>query len=444
MKKYFAITCIVLSASSVFFFAQAQVDEDPLTAAEKAAFEKYRTAVRNIVAAPIDAEYARIIAENKAKPLNDPTRLTEAELSKIRVSMETAKKATQILVNNEFGEMCVSIENGVAQCKIDGNMKETMKNIAIMQAQAAALKGEKGVEEITKITQSFLTRSIAASKSEMFQATLAAASAEVRGGQAKLDGVIRNADLQIKYTAWLINSPLNFFGIGQGKLAAGQAAVLAGGDVAQRLAAIAQDVKGLQSTLARLQTAIAAGKLSAEQIARLQATGEEFANRLRTNGQAIIDILNSKAVKAAIAGDAAAARGLQNMITQAEQSLGMIDNALEQLHSEAAQAQLKALADAFKTPADISRPLYEQLPQFQKPKSPTGGATTNPVKLEAPEVPVRADPAPAPVRPPAPIRALVGNTITFIDANNPQYRYAGRSVYDRATGQTIPVFELQR
>lgn len=387
MKKYFAIACVVCFASSVLFSAQAQGFVDPLDAAEKAAFEKYRTAINTIVNGRVDVEYNAIVYANAKKALDDKSRLSEEELNKIRVSLEAAKKASKIVIHDNFGEMCVAIENGVARCSVGPQAKEMMANIAAMQAQAAVVKGEKGVDEISKITQAYLAKWIAANKAKDFQNTLGAAVAEVQGGQRMLGGAIRNAELQIMYTAWLINSPLNFFGIGQAQLAAGQSVLPLGRDILDRLARVRQNIKDIQSILAEVQAGLAGGTMTPERLESLQKSAEAIANRLAKNGSEILAILNDQRIAAAVAGDRDKAKQLADMIIKGEQSLGMAASAIQQFHSEEARAQMKALAESFRVPTDISRPLHEQLPQLKPQHKPPAGSSGNPVKFDPPQTP---------------------------------------------------------
>ena len=454
MKKYFAIFLVAFSASSVFSFtavlpvyADDKLPQDPLELELELSAQKYKAAILSS-GALFDQQYKLMVEANAKKPIGSPARLTDDELKKIKESMDAAKKAVQIVIARETGALCENLGKDIAACKLNENVKETIKQIAIVHAQAAAARGELSVEELTRLTTAYLTRWIALSKTTGFQETLADAGGKVTGGQRQLAAALRNGELQAMYAAPFINSPFNFFGLGRLRLSAGQQALLMGAGMQAHLSAIAQNLSGLQSVLMQIQAGIASGKLDAEKIAELQASGEEFARRLHKHGQAIIDavkagINDGGAINVALGGDV---RSLQGALIAAEQHLSTIEGAIAQLHSKEVQDQLKALADASKVRVDITKPLRDNLPQLQRGRPGSVSTPDNPVVMDQP-IMLPPMPTPKPMSTGIPqgssiqakvIRGGIMTTET-INSADPRYRILNTPRIDG-----LPVYEQFR
>ena len=393
MKKYFAITCIVLSASSVFFFAQAQNSPQD---AVKAAQERYLNESRKTTEVLIAR--AAQLKEEEYKKIAASGQYTTDQLAVIKNVIDVGTAAGLVVIFNEGSATCVRISEGVAKCDVTPEGGRALGEMIHSVALAAVARGNTNIERIKADAAAFAAKTIAADQAKLFTKTVNDALGQVQKGERILQSGINGARTQLWLTGGLVNSFLNVFNIGKDKWNAGNAVLPVGEEALRALREIEGWTADINNLLASAEAGIRNGTFGEDDLKSTMREVQRLLLRIQNNANLIMSyVYKDKAAReltdtmrnlAATNRDAAAA--LRTYGPLLVSSVGSIDDAVKKMKSPETQAQLKALATHLENTVNPSIPLEKQIPELNPGLPPAGTGNSAPS---------------APVKPPRPANA---------------------------------------
>lgn len=438
MKKYFAIACIVFSASSVFFFAQAQQPLDPVAEARAQA------------RAEMDAAVEKIVAKIRQKNL-DELEKHKAELGAgYEIARQAAEIATQVSLAVTYRNMasfCRRVGDTVAACELGDDAEAKIQAIAQAEFQKALGNAKADIAKIKETAEAYVAKKIALDQTLSYKTTISLALQDIQRGQNMLAYGLFSAKVKLGATEGLVNSFLNVGNWGKAEWNAGAGAIPIGEKGLATLKAINDDLAKIRNELAAAEAGLKDGTFSQTDFDRAMGNVQALLVQIQNNASKIMSYVNSAQIARLAETNADAARLLAERRPQMEQAASQITAAVQTMNSADTRKKMEMMRDALKNGVRPDQSLISQLPQWKPPAPPTGGS--NPVTMEPPVI------VPSGVQPPKQYQVRIimptapnstVNSITVITVDEAGLRgYANDTVNYRRTsvGDLIPTYIYQ-
>lgn len=399
MKRYPLIAGIIFCVSGFSFSVQAQNPVNPVDAAQRKAVDDFRIltdAMRARAEELKEAEFEKIKASGE---------YDAATLAVIKQTMDAGTNAGLVVMFREASTMCMRIGDGVRKCDVTPEGRKAMADMVHQVALAAAARGEGRIGDITDMAKAYAAQKIAANHAAAYAKVTADALQKIRLGDHMLRGGLSEAQMKLFATNWLVNSPLNFFGLGKSEWNAGNVAVIVGKQGQPLLREIQEWTEQINALIAGAQAGMRRGDGSYTEgdLKRDMESVQTLLSNIRNNSEIILSLVYkdpktgelTDAMRNLAMTNADAAKALRAYGPVVIAAVDSVNEGMKKMKSAEVQAQLEMLGKLLNTKVDINKPFEEQVPELDPSLPATGaGGSAGAGSGSAPKPP--AAPAPAP------------------------------------------------